>query len=206
MRIIKNPHDRLFKNAMSDPRVASEFFGEHLPALVRAAIDLSSLALSPNSYVDEALRESSSDLLYKAQIHGQSAYVYLLCEHQSTVDTLMPLRLWQYMGRIWAEHLKQSPGTQDPTQIKPERPLPLIIPLVFYNGPTAYIGARHMRALINAPEALIDLMYEPFHLIDAHEIPDETLRAQKIPSWLSTLFLTFYSPLPLRERVPRSGG
>lgn len=57
--------------------------------------------------------------------------------------------------------------------------LPLVIPLVFYHGPEPYNGPRDIRELISAPNELIQKLFESFHLIDTHDLADETLREQK---------------------------
>jgi len=166
---ISCPHDRLFKTAMSDIRVAQDFFEHYLPASIRALADLDSLEICPNSYVDQALALTSSDVLYKATIANETSYLFLLCEHQSSVDHFMPFRVWQYIVAIWRDHIKQ-------TQAKT---LPLVVPLVFYHGARPYDGARDIRDLIQAPQALIEeILFKPFHLIDTHHIADETLREQ----------------------------
>lgn len=167
---IHSPHDRFFKTAMSDIRVAQAFFEHYLPTTLRPSVDLNSLELCQNSYIDPTLDLSSSDVLYKATIAGETGYLYLLCEHQSSVDRLMPFRIWEYIVSIWRDHLKQ---TQQKT-------LPLVVPLVFYHGARPYNGAKDIRDLIKAPQALIDeILFKQFHLIDMHHITDETLREQR---------------------------
>jgi predicted transposase/invertase (TIGR01784 family) len=93
MDTIHCPHDSFFKSAMADLRVARDFFGHHLPPAVLAAIDLNTLKLWPNTYVDIVLSNSASDILYQVKIAAKTAYLYVLCEHQSSVDPLMPFRL-----------------------------------------------------------------------------------------------------------------
>jgi predicted transposase YdaD len=186
METIHTPHDNLFKSAMADLRVARDFFEHNLPPAVLQAVDLKTLKMSPNSYVDISLSDSASDILYKVEIAKKPAYLYLLCEHQSTVDPLMPFRLWQYIVGIWSDHLKQSKPCEetkskrkktDPASKKP--PLPLVIPMVFYHGPGAYTGPLHIRSLIDGPSELIEQLLGPFHLIDTHVLSDEALREQK---------------------------
>ena len=58
MGTLHNPHDKLFKSAMTDLRVARDFFSHHLPASILAAVDLNALKLCPNSYVDPTLQVS----------------------------------------------------------------------------------------------------------------------------------------------------
>lgn len=128
MKKIHNPHDAYFRTAMSDLRVATEFFEQHLPQRIRAVVDLSSLQLQKSSFIDEALQASMADILYAVQLNQQPGYLYVLVEHQRKPDRLMPYRLLRYMLRIMDHHLKQKEHTT----------LPVIVPLVFYNGEQRY--------------------------------------------------------------------
>lgn len=167
---IISPHDKVFKKAMADVRVARNFFEHYLPQNIKELIDLDILSLSPNSYVDDDLNNSSSDVLYETQIANMPAFLYILIEHYSSAKPFIPLKNLHYKVRIWFDYIAQNPETKT---------LPLIVPLVFYNGETPYIGPKDIRELIHAPNDIIDkILFKPFHLIDTHHIDDETLREQ----------------------------
>jgi predicted transposase/invertase (TIGR01784 family) len=177
MGIIHNAHDSLFKSSMANLQVARDFFQQHLPATVQTYLDLNTLELEPSSYTDKVLQASASDMLYKVNYlkHEGLAYLCILAEHQSSVDELMPLRLWRYVMSVWNECLKKDKGAK----------LPLVITLVFYNGKTRYDGPRDIRELIDAPQELIEqCLLKPFYLIDTHDIQDEELRKQH---WLGLM-------------------
>ena len=95
------PHDALFKATFSQVELAAEELRCVLPPELVAQMDLGSLALAAGSFVDEALREQHTDLLYSVRLAGRPARVYVLFEHQSSGDTWMALRLLKYMLRIW---------------------------------------------------------------------------------------------------------
>ncbi len=177
MTVIHNPHDTFFKTSMSNLQVARSFFEQHLPVIIKEQLDLRTLELQPGSFIDKALQNSESDVLYKVKFRDSSewAYLYVLAEHQSSVDIWMPLRLWQYIVAIWNECVKRNK--------KGKGKLPLVIPLVFYNGRKSYDGARDIRELIDAPQYLIEyFLLKPFHLIDTHDIKDEDLKKQHVCS------------------------
>jgi len=102
---MQRPHDKLFRSVFADPHEAASFLRLHLPPALAERLDWSSLALEETSFVDEALRESESDLLYtvRAQETEQASYLYVLFEHQSSPDKWMRFRLLKYMCRIWDE-------------------------------------------------------------------------------------------------------
>lgn len=170
MKKIYCPHDRLFKSSMTDLIFAKNFLQRHLPEKIKSLIDFNSLSLSKNSYVSNNLEERNSDILFKVNFMGKMAYIYLLCEHQSTMDPLMSFRLWYYIMCIWFDHLKQ---TKDTT-------LPLIIPIVFYHGEEPYTAPMDIKDLIQGPKDIIEnFLFKSYYLIDTHEISDETLRQQE---------------------------
>ncbi len=178
MSVIHNPHDHFFRGAMINRKVAKEFFEYHLPLEVRAYLDLNTLEFQPGVYVNKALEGSASDVLYKVNYLKKpgSAYLYVLVEHQSSVEHMMSFRLWQYIFSIWHELVKKNVKE---SQNKSYR-LPLVIPLVFFNGPEKYNGVRDIRDLIAAPKELIESFFlQPFHLIDLHEISDKELRERQ---------------------------
>lgn len=180
MNKIRFIHDRTFKKLMSDIRVAQDFFEEHLPAEILSIAKLDTLQLSPGTFLDEDLKEFMSDLLYKVDLPDRgSGYFYILCEHKSQVDPLMPFMLLNYMVKIWILHLEQTG----------EKHLPLIFPLVFYHGARPYNGCRTLPELIQAPLNLVQtVLMGPFHLVDTHEIKDEDLRHKKWSGIMNFMF------------------
>ncbi len=80
------------------------------------------------------LKLLQSDVLFKALVSGEEAYFYILAEHQSKPDKLMPFRLIQYMTKIWDFVIKNK-GNKSPL------PLPVIVPMIFYTGKGKYTAA-----------------------------------------------------------------
>ncbi len=135
-------------------------------------LNLETLALQSGSYIDQSLKRTASDVLYTVDYTNQPgfSYLYILTEHQSSVDTFLPLRLWRYIISIWSTHLKKYPDCK----------LPMVMSLVFYNGSKPYDGPRDIRELIEAPPELIDpFLLKPFHLVDVSMIPDEEIRQKQ---------------------------
>ena len=83
------PHDALFKLAFSDVEHAAGELRSALPPALVACIDFATLTKEPGSFVDDTLSSSHADVLFSAQVGGRPALLYLLLEHQSTVDGLM---------------------------------------------------------------------------------------------------------------------
>ena len=89
------PHDSLFRAAMSDLRVARDVLQAYLPPSALRHLDLSTLRLEHGNSVDSALQSLSVDMLYSVRKPGTepdaspTAYVYVLVEHQSTPHPMM---------------------------------------------------------------------------------------------------------------------
>lgn len=155
---------------MSDPQVALEFIQTHLPAQIIDKIDLKSLALSPGTFIKKDLRQSMTDLLYKAIFDGKEGYLYFLIEHQSTADSLMPLRMLDYTTRIFLQHVKQNKSNE----------LPLVYPCVIYNGEKAYCHTTDIFEIFQDPGMAREFLLKPFQLIDLTQIPDDELKKQPL--------------------------
>lgn len=178
---VYHPHDRTFRNAMKDIQVAREFFQNYLPENIRSIVDLNKLIVKDNTYIDPKLRECRSDILYQTVIDNNPGFLYLLIEHFSSAKVLTPFSLLQYQVGIWSDFIKEQPDDVEK--------LPLIIPMVFYNGTRPYDKPRNLRQIIAGPPELIDqILFNDFHLIDTNLIEDETLRNQL---WSGILTFTF---------------
>ncbi len=140
---IHEPHDTLARAVFSHVHYAAEEFRCALPAAIVDRLELSALQLCNETFVGKDMRKLHVDFLYRAPLDGAEAYIYLLMEHQSTVDKLMPFRLWQYMGAIWAWYLQ---GHQGQTQ------LPVVIPMVLHHSKKGWTGPRTIRDLFMLPE------------------------------------------------------
>ena len=165
---IAKAHDHFFRMAMTDKRVAHDFFAAHLPTTLLEAIDLNYLELQPSSHIDDFRSEAITDMTFRTKIHSQSAYLQLQVEHQSSPDALMPFRTEKYRINFIDQYLKQNP---DATTI------PLVIPLVLYHGKKPWGYSTDIRDLIAAPKTLVDAYaFKPFILIDLNTIHDAALK------------------------------
>jgi hypothetical protein len=177
-------HDALFKAVFSHPEHARGALQSVLPAAMIEALDWSTLALQPGSFVDRELNPSHTDLLYAAAWRGGAdAPVYMLFEHQSSSDRSMPLRLLRYMVRIWEHWLKDHEGATV---------LPAIVPVVLYHGDERWSAPQGFDALLDVPETIRAALAE--HLVrfayvldDLSEVPDDQLRTRDATAALVNL-------------------
>lgn len=81
------PHDALFKSAFESPANAAALFRAVLPPGVCDAIAWRTLDGAHGSFIDPALADHHSDLLFSARLTtGAPVLLYLVLEHQSTGD------------------------------------------------------------------------------------------------------------------------
>lgn len=162
-----SPHDRYIRSILSNTPVAREFFEKHLSPDVIKAIDFSTLEAQKDSFVNDKLRLKVADLLFAVNFNGDPGYIYLLLEHASTPDRLLPYRMLQYTMGIMDQHLKKSK----------DKKLPLVVPLVLYTGQKPYTYSTDLFDLFGKEKDLArSTLLSPYQLIDLNKIPDETLR------------------------------
>jgi hypothetical protein len=108
--MIARPHDALFKSAFEAPADAAALLRELLPAVFEQLIAWDSLHGESGSFVDPALADQHSDLLFSARLRTDAAaLIHVLLEHQSTADPAMPLRMLSYRTRVWNRCRKERP-------------------------------------------------------------------------------------------------
>lgn len=138
------PHDLFARYTFSHPERAAAELRAVLPPEVAARVDWSTLQPEPGSVVDPKLRESQSDLLFSARLHGgQPVLLYFLLEHQSSVDRWMAFRMLRYVVRQLELWLQRHPDSEA---------LPVVIPVVMYHGlESGWTAPRRMEELFHLP-------------------------------------------------------
>jgi hypothetical protein len=127
------------------------------------------------SLVPADLQKQETDLIFRVPFRepapaGPEVWMYVLLEHQSKPDPLMPLRLLESMVELWRIQTREWDDRGLPG---PQRRLWPVVPLVFYTG----------RRRWRLPLRLADLMAAPAEL------------GRFIPGW-ETLFLNLHRTSP----------
>ena len=162
-------HNNFFLQQFSNLQTARSFFEEYLPVNVKESMDWSIMHLAPRDFVQKALRNRRSDLLYETRFSGFKGYFYLHLEHQRRPHPDMPFRLLVYMVNIWEQHKKQYP----------KEPIPLIFPMVLYQGATSWKVSLSFHEFLEVPHALKP--YVPnftYSLMDLSKLSDEEIKGQ----------------------------
>lgn len=166
---ILNPHDKLFKEFFSKEKDAREFLYHYLPNNIKNIIDLTTLSISKDSFIEKELHEYFSDILYKVEIKDQPAWVYLLFEHKSYPDTFVAFQLLKYMVKIWELLLNQK-------QI--HKALPVIIPLVIYHGKEKWRADTNLSHLFSPQDTALSSYIPNFDYIlhDVSHLSDDKMK------------------------------
>ena len=138
-----HPNDGYFKAVFSDPKHAALFFQSHLPRDIVEHAEWATLALVPGSFVKQSLQQAHSDLLFTVTVSGRETLLYLLFEHQTTVDPTMPLRVLGYVLEILQTYHKQN-----------GLPLPPVLPFVLHQGPERWTVSPEFSDLFDLPTDL----------------------------------------------------
>ena len=132
-----------------------------------ARLDFSRLThVNPNFILDN-LREQEADLVYRLPFQGaaqtKEVHIYILIEHQSTVDTHMAFRLLFYMVNLWDTQRREWHAQQVPSA---QRRFQVILPIVLYTGDRPWHTPLRLSAMMDVPKELEACVptFEPFFL------------------------------------------
>ncbi len=191
-----NSHDRFFKEALTRVETAQDLARHYLPAEVVARLDLESMALVKDSWVDPELREHFADVLYRLKWRDpaitSSVYLFLLFEHKSQPEKGTAVQLLQYMAQHWQAHLKSE-----------SLPLPFILPLVLYHGESEWRIPQTFESLFGEIPAELQI-YVPhfsYELLDISLHSDRKIVGGTLVRATLSLLHSIYAP-DLAARLP----
>jgi predicted transposase YdaD len=145
--------DKAFRRLLGDKelflRFLRRFLRQDLPYTVDPeTLTLDDLVLENITFIPPDLTEKLSDVVYSIHTGDKKLYVYVLVEHQSETDFLMPYRLLSYMVQLWGrcveevgEHARRKSFL-----------LPPIVPVVFYEGAKRWTAERNFRGKVEHAE------------------------------------------------------
>ena len=192
-----NPHDKVIKTAYSDLENARSFLTNYLPDNVLKLVDLDTLEISKDSFIEKKLAEYYSDILYKVNLtDGSQGFIYVLFEHKSYYDRFVHLQLLEYMVKIWRLHIKQH--KEDNLK------LPIVIPLLICHARKEWPkDTVRFTSLLSGP--VDDLVgYIPdfgFELYDLHRFSDDQIKGT-LASRVILLLLKHIRDPDLRQKLP----
>ena len=125
---------------------------------IETFLDFSQITYQKRSFISKALQERESDVLLSVPFQentdatdSEALLIYILIEHQSTVDKTMGFRLLSYMVQIWESQRREWETKKLPEN---ERRLQPILPILFYTGDRPWSVPVSLTAIMDVPEIL----------------------------------------------------
>ena len=153
-------------------------------------IDFNQLEEQKRSFMSDRLEEQESDLLFTVPFKNgdetDKLIIYILIEHQSTVDVSMGYRLLFYMMNIWQDQRRGWIENKVPKSAWRLRP---VLPIVLYTGDRPWQVPITLSAIMDIPKEL-DPFVPKFEtlLLSVKETETETLIKTDHPfGWLLTV-------------------
>ena len=118
-------------------------------------IDFSRIEQVKRSFILDNLRDQESDMVFRVPFQSGSdtdeLLIYILIEHQSTVDPTMGFRVLYYMTQIWDYQRREWESQSVPKSRWRFCP---ILPIVFYTGDQKWTTPLTLNAVMDIPDAL----------------------------------------------------
>ena len=153
-------------------------------------IDFSQLKLIERSFLADNLEELVADLVFRVPFRDESGtdelFIYILVEHQSTVDKQMAFRVNSYMNQILALQRREWVTNNIPESEWRYAP---VIPIVFYTGEQRWNAPLTLDALMDVPDVLSEFIPKfKILLLDVKATAPDTLTRTGHPlGWLLTV-------------------
>ena len=135
--------DPIYKRIYAFAEMVADLLRSIAPTATLEALDLRSLRKAPADYIGDDFRQRRGDTVWRVRAQGANggwAYVMVMLEFQSTSDATMALRVNEYTVMLHRELLRAKAA-------KPGD-LPLVLPVVLYNGESRWTAADNVRDLI----------------------------------------------------------
>ena len=148
-------YDLQYKTTFSNRWIMQQFVEAFLHTSVTDIMDFESLEMFPIESISsdaksKKLKVRRNDVMWKSRLNdGSKAYVLLMVEAQSKVDSVMAVRVGEYVHN-WYLSLLATEGLG-------ALPLPLIVPMVLYHGDQVWNAETRLRNMIHTPEAFRDM-------------------------------------------------
>ncbi|MGD8401297.1 MAG: Rpn family recombination-promoting nuclease/putative transposase [Bacillota bacterium] len=170
---LKFPHDTGYKYLLSYRNVFLELLDCFVDQGWVKQLDRNQIILVNKSFVLPEFVKKESDLIYQLKENDREVIFYLLLELQSSVDFQMPYRLLLYMAGLWYDYVK---GVDRKIARRKSWRLPVIVPLVLYNGKGAWTAGRSFKQILAGWEQFGEYVLDfKYILIDVLRYPPESL-------------------------------
>jgi len=171
-------HDLSYRLFFAHRRMIQDLLREIVGEQWVERIDLGSGERVDASFVSPKHENRESDVIwqFRRKDGGEPVYVYILLEFQSRPDPSMPVRLMGYVSLFYQRLMASQPAAG-------WRKLPLVIPVVVYNGWEPWNVATDLGSMIGELDASAEI-YRPqlrYRLVNEAAYSREELAALNSP-------------------------
>lgn len=151
-------HDHGYKRLFSHPEMIRDLLIGFVREPWIADLDFATLEKYPGEFIDDRLQQRRNDVIWRLRRGPDWLYLYILLEFQSGVHPFMAARLSTYLDLLYQDLIRgrqlerRSPG-------QPRR-LPLVLPIVLYNGRRRWTAPTELTDLIEPGPSGLDA-YRP---------------------------------------------
>ncbi|MCP4106194.1 MAG: hypothetical protein GY749_11755 [Desulfobacteraceae bacterium] len=195
MKQIINIHDKFIQETFTRDEIAKSFLENYLPKPLLKQVDINTLNIVKDSFIDKELREHFSDILYTVKFQNTDLYIYLLFEHKSYKEKLSALQILRYKGKIWDQYIKKYPKAKK---------VPPIFPMLLYHGRSKWDIPRNFQAVVKHNENKFLKKYIPefqYKLFDISHLPDEKIKGEVLGKIVLLIAKYIFKP-DLRQKLP----
>ncbi len=182
-----NVHDRGFKRLFSFWKILQQFIQGYVEAEWKDRLDYSKGQKMDKSFILKGFEEKEADILYRVPLSGEDKeiYLYILIEHQSTVDYTMAFRILTYLAEIWKDFYKNS---DEKLRRQKGFRFPPVFPVVLYNGADSWTALPSIREMVEQGELFAKFIPDfSYYLVDIPRI--DRAKLEQIGDCLSGVFL-----------------
>ncbi|EFI35483.1 putative transposase YhgA family protein [Desulfonatronospira thiodismutans ASO3-1] len=186
---IPNAHDLCFKSFFSREEFVRDFIQYYLPEEVKKHLDLTIIEIDMEGYLSEEFKEFYSDVVakvyFKDRIHELE--LYFLFEHKSKPYRFTILQTLNYQVQKWMRLLVDG---------KLDQYLPIIVPVVIYNGYKGWNFSVQFEDLFQLPsEHFKDFIPQFRHILhDIGQMDEASFKTTTIMEIFHLLLKYIYYP------------
>jgi predicted transposase YdaD len=148
-------------------------------------IDYTNIERIERTFIEDDFRKREADILFKAKFLDEANktqrefIIYVLIEHQSSVDPIMSFRVLYYMTQIWESQRREWESQKTPLRDWRFHP---ILPVIFYTGKENWNSSLELKSLMDLPSLLEDFAPQlKIIFFNLKAIPPEQLVKNKHP-------------------------
>jgi predicted transposase YdaD len=152
-------HDTVYKDIFGHPAMARDLLAGFTGLTCFRGLEPSAFERVNASYVCDQFIQRHGDMVWKVRIGTELIFVYFLLEFQSQPERWMALRMQVYVGLLYQDLVKRG-------ELAASSRLPLVLPVVFYNGRAPWTAANELRTLVaQGPDELTSFQASQRYLL-----------------------------------------